>query len=273
MLTRFAPTLQTLDARDVPAVITVNPLATGYNELVVTGNATDEVVDIRDLGNGTVVATATGAAPVVATNVNQIRVFADAGHDTVRYTLLNDLQPQMFRGTALTHDVAVWLDGSDNDTVPAGNDRFEARLADGVTITDQGRLQISANGGRGNDYLGVTAINVDVAPLGWMKTNIRGGSGDDTIAQLYRGEMDGIMAYRSWGDAGNDVIRQEMAYDVGSTGLIGGLVYGGAGTDSQAFHVVNFQPGMSFTLLENHGDDDAGEVDGLFSSGPVTNFP
>lgn len=179
----------------------------------------------------------------------------------------------MFRGTALTHEVAVWLDASDYSTVPAGNDRFEARVADGVTITDQGRLQLSANGGRGDDYLGVTAIHVDVAPAGWMKTNISGGSGNDTIAQLYRGEMDGIMAYRSWGGDGNDVIRQDMAFDIGSTGLIGGLVSGGNGTDGQAFHVTNFQPGITFTLLENQGDDDAGEVDGLFSSGPVTNFP
>lgn len=277
MSNRFSPSLQALDARDVPAVISVNPLGNGYNEVVVTGDATNEQVDIYDAGNGTVLTFASGAMPVIATKVSQIRVFADAGDDTVRYNLIGDLKAQPTGQTSqpyLTHDVAVWLDGSDNSTVPAGNDRFEARVWDGVAITDHARLQIGANGGRGNDYLGVTAIDVDVAPLGWMKTNIGGGSGSDVIAQVYRGEMDGSLAYRSWGGDGDDTIREVMAFDVGSTGRIGALVYGGNGRDTQSLHVVNFQPGMSFDLLENHGDDDAGEVDALFSSGaPVVIIP
>lgn len=263
---RFSPSLQTLDARDVPAVITVSGLPDGSNQVTVFGDASNEQVLIRDFGNGTVHTFATGAGLVVANNVTQIRVYADAGHDEVRYDLLADLQP------GRSQDVRVNLDGSTYSTLPAGNDRFEARLWDGVSLQDRSRLQISADGGRGDDYMAVTAVNVDMKPSAWMKTNISGGSGNDVIAQVYRGEMDGSLAYRSWGGDGDDTIRQVMTFDVGSTGRIGALVYGGNGKDTQGLH-VSMQPGMTFDLLENHGDDDAGEVDALFSSGPVTNFP
>lgn len=265
MSNRFSPSLQTLDARDVPAVITVSALPDGSNQVTVIGDNSSEQIFCRDFGNGTVHTFATGAGLVVTNNVTQIRIFANGGNDEVRYDLLADLQ------AGRKQDVAAWLDSS----IPtvSGNDTFDARLWDGVSLQDRARLQIGCDGGFGSDRIMVQATNVDMKPSAWMKTNISGGAGNDVIGQVYSGEMDGSLALRTWGGDGDDTIREVMSFDAGSTGRIGALVYGGNGRDTQSLHVVNFQPGMTFDLLENHGDDDAGEVDALFSSGPVTNFP
>jgi len=259
--TRTTLSMETLGDRIVPTFI---PTLTG-TELVLTGDASNDDAQIRDFGNGTVaVAANNGASNWVFTNVNTINVYAEDGHDHVRYDLVGSLQP------GRSQFVSVSL-GSNYSPNP-GNDSFVANLHSGITIENRARLQISADGGGGDDYLSLTAIDVNVRAGGWVKTNFNGGFGNDTIGQVYRGQMDGSLALRSWGNDGRDTIREVMDFAPASTGRTGALVYGGNDSDVLSLYVT-LAPAMTIDKLEIHGDDDGDPLnDSLNYNAPVTAF-
>jgi hypothetical protein len=240
---RFAPRLENLDDRLVPTFIPALVPNVGGTELVLKGDAQNDDAQIRDFGNGVVQVTANGGANTwLFSNINKITVNSEDGHDAVRYDLVGSLQAHR------SQTVTVGL-GSNLSPNP-GNDSFVATLKPGIAIQSGARLQIGADGGGGNDYLSVTAIDVDVKAGGWMKTTVTGGYGDDVVAQLYRyGEMDGTLAMRSLGGKGNDTIRQIMQFDANSTGLTAGRVLGEDGNDTLGFFLYT-PPAMTVQLAE-----------------------
>lgn len=263
---RTSLSLEGLGDRIVPTFVpTLVPNPTG-TELVLTGDASNDDAQIRDFGNGTLHVVANGGADSwLFTNVNTITVNAEDGDDAVRYDLVGSLQAHR------SQNVVVGL-GSNFSPNP-GNDSFVATLKSGLAIETGARLQIGADGGGGDDYLALTAIDVNVRAGGWMKTNFGGGFGNDTIAQIYRGEMDGSLALRSWGNDGRDTIREHMQFAPGSTGITGALVYGGRDADVMSLYVY-LAPGMTFDKLEIHGDDDGDPMNDTlnFNNPPVTAF-
>jgi hypothetical protein len=239
----FSPRLESLDQRIVPTITpTVVPNASGVG-IVLTGDASNDDAQIRDFGNGVVTVKANGGASNwTFFNVNRITVNTEDGHDSVKYNL---------DGNLLAHrSQSVFVGLGSNLSPNPGNDSFVATLRPGIAIQNGARLQINADGGGGNDYLAVTAINVDVKPGGWMKTTVTGGYGNDVVAQLYRyGEMDGTLALRSLGGKGNDTIRQIMQFDAASTGLTAGRVLGEEGNDTLGFFLLT-PPAMTVQLAE-----------------------
>ncbi|MBN9121438.1 MAG: hypothetical protein J0I06_20180 [Planctomycetes bacterium] len=221
---RFAPSLQALDAREVPAVI-LNTLADGSTEVFINdlGSGADTIV-VRDFGNGTV-AGQDNAISFSASNVTKIRINTEGGNDAVRYELIGSLQD----GRQMSVEVGL---GSNFDPT-VGNDRFEAILDSGVTLGNKSNLSISADGGNGRDYLSVTAIDVNVRPDATLKTVLVGGYDDDTIAQLFRyGTNYGTVDMESYGLSGADTIRQYAEFGAASTGHTVQLAYGGDGADT-----------------------------------------
>lgn len=215
---KFRPSFELLDARITPSVT----VAQVGNELVVTGDQNPDVVRLFDNGQGQVSGFATGVGFFVKNGIEKISVNTEGGNDDVEYTLTDYLH------AGRQQKVYVGL-GSNYDP-NAGDDRFYANLTD-KSLAAGSRLDIGADGGGGNDYLFVNARNLSVRPTAVLKSTIVGGFGDDTLGQLYSGIDQGSVTMRTHGQDGNDVIRQQMNFFAGSTGVTAGWVTGGDGDD------------------------------------------
>src|SRR5262245_15879821 len=163
---RFAPTVESLELRAVPAVTAVfNP---GAGTLTVFGDSADnEIVISRDeLG----VSRVSGEVPLAGGipggfptefNTKSISVFGLSGNDTIRLDETNGPLPG-----------AAMFGGSGNDTLigGSGNDALHGQ---------DGNDQLS--GGAGEDFLLGQSGN-DVLSGGDGRDQLFGGSGDDLVA-------------------------------------------------------------------------------------------
>jgi hypothetical protein len=208
-----------LEGREVPACIVSYP---NPETMVVTGNAANDVVILRDNGFGVVSGWATGAGFFGHAGIKNIQVFTGDGADRVYYHLQGHLQPGQQRA------VTAWLGN--------GNDYFLANLHNPAGVASDLRagsnLSIAAHGGDGSDHLVANALGgVDVASGAKLAVNLDGGNSNDLIRAYYAGENDGTVAFNLDGGFGNDRIHGYVYARLGSTGVISAKEDGGFGND------------------------------------------
>lgn len=187
---RFAPSMQVLEGREMPAVFALfHPAAGGH--LAVFGDAQDNAITIsRDaagklLVNGGEV-TIKGGIPTVA-NTASIRVFGQAGNDTITLNEANGALPKanlfggagsdvLTGGAGADHlfgqagdDTLLGKDGNDSLFGGAGNDALTAGKGDDRVFGQAGNDRMIWNpgdgsalneGGAGNDTVEVIGGNV-----------------------------------------------------------------------------------------------------------------
>lgn len=226
-----------------------------FDQLRVTGAATDESFSISDTGPGATVQRAAGldVAVLDLTNVERLEIRTLGGADSIRLDQL--------AGTGLTTvvvDLAATAGGkiadTKVDTVSIGahstDDAYTVALLGGkiaigglggdVTIDHAGKTDVlSITGGLGNDLIDASAL-----PAGKITLELLGNSADDTII----GSAGDDKVLEAGGDdqlflgAGNDVVDWN-----GSAG--DDLIEGGAGVDS----LLLAANGDSVTLGANGG--------------------
>jgi hypothetical protein len=239
--------VQSLESREVPACVVAHPTA---SLVLITGDAADDSVVIRDDGAGHVFGFATGAGGFSFTGIKTIRVDTHDGNDSVRYDLIGNLQPGQQRF------VTVYLG--------AGNDSLSANLEDpvlgvGSDLLKKSHMTITAVGGLGKDSMHVDARkDVDVAVGASLVAALFGDDGSDIITGLYHGENDGSVSFQSLdGGAGSDFIRGIYQADPGSTGSGSGVVRGQDGNDKLA--LMMFGPNVSpLSVLDGGNGFDTG---------------
>jgi Ca2+-binding RTX toxin-like protein len=208
--TRFSPSVESLESREVPAVTAVfNP---GAGTLTVFGDSADnQIVVSRDaLGvisvNGEVplAGNIPGGFPSVF-NTKSISVFGQGGNDTIRLDETNGPLP-----------VAQLFGGSGNDTLigGSGNDALHGQNGDDTLV-----------GGGGDDFL-LGQSGDDVLLGGDGVDQMFGGAGDDFAA----GQVGDDVAFLGEGDdtfgwlpgEGSDTVEGEGGFDtmafIGSDG-------------------------------------------------------
>jgi hypothetical protein len=241
---RFTPRLEGLDDR---ALMSCSVGAVG-GHVIVTGDAANDQVTIRDNGHGGVTVVATGAGVKSFTGINKITVNTEGGHDQVTYTLWGSLVGKQYVNVGL---------GSPYGVGAGGNDTFRATLANGIDLLPGSRLDLFVDGGGAKDNLNVIALGVDVRAGAVLKTQMTGGNGVDNITQRYNGELDGSLAMRTFAGAANDTVWQSMNCKPGSTGIIAGWVDGQDGNDSLSLFMY-LQPAVTVTkadLIGGNGVD------------------
>lgn len=237
-----------LEGREVPACIVSYP---NPETMVVSGNAANDVVILRDNGAGGVSGWATGAGFFNHAGIKNIVVATGDGADRVYYQLSSHLLPGQERNvTALLGN---------------GNDYFLANLHSPAGVPSDLRagssLNITVNGGDGNDHLVANALGgVDVALGAKLAVNLNGWTGNDLIRAYYAGENDGTVAFNLDGVSGNDRIHGYVYARLGSTGVISAEEDGGTGNDYMTLAV--YKP-LTATLAKAQIDGGAGLDIGL----------
>jgi hypothetical protein len=234
----FAPRLESLDGRLVPAVTSISQnLSTGVAVISADGGA--DAIAVTDLGTGGVIVTGTGLsqAATLDPGIRTVRVNTAGGNDTVTYNLTNtfrrDLRLEVNLGT--------------------GGDTFRANL-NGFNVANSSDLDLDVTGGSGGDVIRVDADGVDgnrvnIGAGSRLILDLQAGSdldlfdAADVIDVDYRGVADGDLVLRAVGGLGNDNINAVVTLDAGSDGRVLGfgggraLVSGGLGADALDFRV------------------------------------
>jgi hypothetical protein len=224
--------VQRLDDREVPACLVTHPTP---DTVVITGDAANDTVLIRDNGIGGISGTATGAGVFSFAGIKNIRVMTNGGSDRVAYNLIRDLQPGQVR------DVAVSLGSSPR----LGQDTFVANLYNpatgiGTDLKAGSSLAITAFGGDGRDVMFVNAFrDTDVAVGAKLDVELFGQAGNDVIMTHYWGENDGTVSFFTDGGAGSDLMRSRFTESLGSTGVLDAVVRGGDGQDNIGLHIFS----------------------------------
>jgi hypothetical protein len=220
---QFRPRVETLEARTVPAV----SVAFAGTTATVTGDAADNVVSIRDNGDGDLTITAGGT--FTGNNVRRIVVNLHDGKDRFTYTQTGNR----------TRDMQIV------GTLGNGNDLFTGRILGDINAFRT--LDLQVDGKKGADGLDLTAnSDVDIQNGAVFNARLFGGDARDRVDFNYQGELDGVLRYTLRGDAGDDngvaFIRATVRADLGSSGQVGisgeaALVDGGSDGDSVAHFV------------------------------------
>ena len=239
--------VQSLESREVPACLVTHPTA---DTVVITGDAANDLVVIRDNGAGVVTGFATGFGVFGFAGIKNIRVATGAGDDHVDYNLTANLLPNQVRTLAAS--------------LGSGNDWFSANLhnpatAVGSDLLFNSHMTIAAFGGDGKDSMHINANNdVDVAAGASLKMLMFGEAGNDLLTAFYRGENDGMVALQELdGGTGDDVIRAVYQADPGSNGSALGIAHGRDGNDAISLFLIG--PNVSpLSLLDGGPGTDSG---------------
>jgi hypothetical protein len=190
---RFAPKLEALGDRIVPAVI---PVVEGTTLILKGDSKANEVVIVDD--GTTLTITADGDTVDVPEGVERIEVSLGSGDDTVTYELTGDL--------TVARDLDVSLGN--------GKDEFtgsvEGNLLDGVA------LEVVARGMNGRDVLNFDALG-DVGAGGLLSVALGGGNGVDTIGITFGGTLLGDLSLSGSGGNGKDAVSADATF--GGTGI------------------------------------------------------
>jgi len=282
----FVPSFETLEGRDVPSVTASFSVVGGQTVLTIRGDDSAETIHIFNDGHGHIHATGViglnppGQSPT-AQAVDKIEIDMQGGDDVVRFTQGTAANPvTMTRSLEITYD-----GGFDDDFFEAnvhGQIGFVGQNPFGGPILVPVSLSITGYGGTdgflglapGNDTLNVNAGSLtgsdDLDILGGSKLalDLHGEGGDDHIAVIYGGELDGKLILRADGGDGNDVVSARLNLDAGSTGHVGGpnnlagyetpaLVAGDYGDDTLTFtvHKDNALDSATVNALIDGGGD------------------
>lgn len=153
---RFAPHLETLEAREVPAV----QIFVSNHILQVVGDGHSNVISILDNGQGTITVVA-GKEQFIATGIHNVNIATGGGGDQVSYQLTGKLQT--------TENVTA--------TLGKGSDQGKFDFSDGVA--SNGHLTLVVHDGAGADHDSVTMGKI--ASGGSAILDIHGGEGYNTV--------------------------------------------------------------------------------------------
>jgi hypothetical protein len=217
------------------------------NSIVISRNAAGRIL----VNDGAVAVAVTGGTPTVA-NTSLIRVFGQAGSDTISLSETNGALPaaNLFGGAG--NDILTGGDADDQGFGQGGDDRMLWNPGDDTDLNEggDGSDTVEANGGNGAEQFTATAngarVRFDrVAPAPFAidigtseKLVVNANGGDDSFATT--GNLAALIAITVDGGAGNDTI-------LGSNGA--DVLLGGDGND-----VVDGQQGDDVALL-GAGDD------------------
>lgn len=262
-MTRFQPTLESLEAREVPAV----NFSLSGGVLRINGGISAEHIAINDQGNGTVRVYTSGNLHSFA-GVAEVEVNMNRGNDHVDFILqgnqTTDIDYHINLGNGddtFTHTVNNKVISGDLQMFiygDVGNDEFYGDIRADVLNTSTYRLHCFGEGGE--DFIQIFAPDVDV--FGQFTLFADGGWNNDTIKIVTRGELDLLMSVRALGGEYDDIIDVEVTLDSGSSGqLFSSLVDGGSGGDDLSFFVRKQTPTdpafVNATIQGGIGNDSA----------------
>lgn len=240
----FRPELTLLEAREVPAALTLAPeparayLADGGHTLVVSGTAGANAVTVtQDDRAGTLTVTGVGAKPAVfrAATVGTVAVNLYGGDDRFEYATAGDV----------TCARQLRIDLGD------GDDTAAVRWADGARDSARGNLIAVVSGGAGSDAIGLRVGQL--APGTSATVRADGGAGDDALgAQVLAPGRGGILDVALRGGAGNDNISTYTTGDLPAGGRAGFDLAGDAGDDSISVNAAGRVAG-AFTARADGG--------------------
>jgi hypothetical protein len=218
-MNRFAPKLEALDDRIVPACTWT--LEGGV--LTIIGSQRADVVDVQDDGT-TLTVTCDGETldlPADA-EVTDVVLRLGAGNDTVTYSQTGDL------ATDSARSLLVCLGN--------GHDTFTGTLTGG--LVDTASLDVRVRGDNGLDTLNFSGDG-DVAEGAALSVKLYGGNAKDTIAADYAGVLLAGFDFVADGGNGKDDISADLTFDSGSTGTPDARVWGQNGKDTLSLLVTD----------------------------------
>jgi hypothetical protein len=167
-------------------------------------------------GNDKFVGNFTGSNFPGANNDQLLNVSArmGLGDDTASLNLWRDLNESTATGITMGSIVNLLLYGD------GGND----------TLTTWNAYDMSADG-----LLASRFNNLDISPRSKLGIYMHGGAGDDTLAALYSGRVDGALTVYMNGDAGQDHVEARLNVQPQSRGAIDAQIFGGADNDDLKF--------------------------------------
>jgi Ca2+-binding RTX toxin-like protein len=247
---RFAPRLQSLDPRIVPAVTAAFNANTGV--LTVLGDAADNAIDIsRDAAGNIVVnggaVAVTGGTPTVA-NTTLVKIDGKAGDDTIRMVEANGALPAAAIDGGDGDDILdggsgadTFFGGAGDDTIIGrrGNDTAHMGAGDDVFVWFPGDGSDVVEGGAGFDRMDFVGSNAnetfDVTANGRRVTFFRNvGTIVMDLNQVERIDLDAL------GGADTVTLNNVRGTDLREFNIdLGGVPGGGAGDGAADAIVLN----------------------------------
>jgi hypothetical protein len=254
--------LEALESRWCPSTAVLQGHA-----LVLTGDASDSIMMVRDAGQGNVTATVVDGhghkTTVTGKNVQEIEIRSTTGNDRIDYQLTGPLAKSEKIDLALgsgydqvnlnfspgvsAPSLAINLNGgkgSDdvnasfgairntdltfNATVGAGVDHFQAGLNGNLTGTANVLLKVT--GGHSYDGIKIGAHG-NIAASARLAIDAEGAPGTDTIHVDYTGQLAGRLSVLAKGNQQFDWIESNINLAAGSKGSLDAKVQGGRGDD------------------------------------------
>jgi hypothetical protein len=213
----FRPQFESLDARIVPAVLTVNSNVAQHLAVITANDGND---NITITNNGTRFSVSgTGLAGTLALDpaITTVQVNTNGGNDVVKYNVTGNQ----------THSMKL------EANLGGGKDTFTATQS-GANVGAGVAERIFVDGGSGADTISVNAVGtstnrVNIASGGSLQLKLTGGSnfdlfdGNDAISVDYQGQLKGDLQLQASGGLSNDSLRAAIDLSGSSTGFVHGF--------------------------------------------------
>jgi hypothetical protein len=234
---RFRPEVQALEDRQM---LSVTSIFSG-GVLRLEGNGDRDFISLRNDGNGVVTGTGTGGGKSININqsgVNRLEISTKGGSDTVFITQTGNLVRDF------TSDVRLG-DGVDVFSMTLLGDINSFRT-----------LSLRVRGEDSGDRITVAADrDADIQTGARLLLNLEGGSGNDTMACFYRGELDGTLDVDLTSNSGEDILTTQLGLDAGSTGRIDSSLMKAESGDDRLTYLVSDFSGVTIDAGMDGGSD------------------
>jgi hypothetical protein len=307
---RFVPSMQALEDRSVPAVISFSS-----GVLSITGTAAADVVRITqdDAWNRLTVQDGVQTRVFASSLVSRINVNLAGGNDQLRYGLASDyIRPkQLVSDLGAGADLATLdfginkshvirnnltisvLGGTEGDTLRADFGEIRTNLNPAPVVS------LSADMGTGNDFAALrmwgwldgaaranfTMLGSDgadslslhddygIAAGSWLNVVMDGGAGNDSLLMYLDGPIAGTCSSRLNGGMGDDVVDARLTARAGA-GFLDVATYGHDGNDRMRLEIINLTSGalhLQRALMD--GGTGVDSVLGATANVTIVNFP
>ena len=177
---RFAPAVQFLEQREVPAVLA----SFSGGVLVVVGDGADDAISVNFDAAGTLLVSGgtvpiVGGAPTAAT-LTQITVFGYGGNDTIALGEAHGALPKAFLFGGDGNDILIGGSGADHFFGQAGNDSIVGNGGADLLFGDDGNDILVGNTGSDQAF-GNAGDDLTVWNNGDGSDLFEGGAGTDTV--------------------------------------------------------------------------------------------
>lgn len=231
---RFRPEVQALEERQVLSVT----LKFSAGVLRLEGSSGRDFISLANNGNGVLTVEATGIAKHDEVGVTRLEISTKGGNDTVFITQTGNLVRDF------TADVRLG-DGADVFSMSLLNDINAFRT-----------MSLRVRGEDGGDRITLAPdADVDIQVGGRLLANLEGGSGNDRMECLYRGELDGTLDVDLTSNSGEDTLTTQLRLDAGSTGRIDSSLMKAESGDDRLTYLVSDFSGVTIDAGMDGGSD------------------